>query len=234
MATISAAGSHRYSHRRLKSLPAQQSKNLRSPTSLTRRGVRRRSCSRRGTKMLQTEELATQLSTRGRQIKFTPERLQQIRNLVERGKSREEPSLDSGCRSISSARPHSISNHTGAPPRAPRREDHPARPTRPGSPAPTRTLLVLLPGLRPICCAQRAMQVDRIRQTLFRLVESAGCLPLRSAARRAPSIDVVCSGTKSRANSTARTLSSSSVFLAASVLEQNSDVHGQSVSSRRR
>ena len=40
--------------------------------------------------MLQTEELATQLSTRGRQIKFTPERLQQIRNLVERGKSREE------------------------------------------------------------------------------------------------------------------------------------------------
>src|SRR5262249_3279992 len=40
--------------------------------------------------MMQTEELATQLSTRGKQIKFTPERLQQIRNLVERGKSREE------------------------------------------------------------------------------------------------------------------------------------------------
>jgi hypothetical protein len=40
--------------------------------------------------MMQTEQLATQLSTRGRQIKFTPERLQQIRNLVERGKSREE------------------------------------------------------------------------------------------------------------------------------------------------
>jgi NMT1 family protein len=78
------------------------------------------------------------------------------------------------------------------------------------------------------------MARDLIRQTLFRLVESAGCLLLRSAARRAPSIDVVCSGTKSRANSTARTLSSSSVFLAASVLEQNSDVHGQSVSSRRR
>ena len=39
--------------------------------------------------MMQTEELATQLSTRGRQIKFTPES-QQIRNLVERGKSREE------------------------------------------------------------------------------------------------------------------------------------------------
>jgi hypothetical protein len=31
-----------------------------------------------------------QLPTRGRQTKFTPERLQQIRNLVERGKSREE------------------------------------------------------------------------------------------------------------------------------------------------
>ena len=39
---------------------------------------------------MQTEQLATQLSTRGRPIKFTPERLQQIRNLVERGKSREE------------------------------------------------------------------------------------------------------------------------------------------------
>ena len=40
--------------------------------------------------MMQTEELATQLPTYGRQIKFTPERVQQIRNLVERGKSREE------------------------------------------------------------------------------------------------------------------------------------------------
>ena len=40
---------------------------------------------------MQTEQLATQLTnSRGRQIKFTPERLQQIRNLVERGKSREE------------------------------------------------------------------------------------------------------------------------------------------------
>src|SRR5215467_6089867 len=40
--------------------------------------------------MMQTEQLATQLPTRGRQIKFTPERIQQVRNLVERGKSREE------------------------------------------------------------------------------------------------------------------------------------------------
>ena len=40
--------------------------------------------------MMQTEELATQFPTRGRKIKFTPERLQQIRNLVERGKSRQE------------------------------------------------------------------------------------------------------------------------------------------------
>jgi hypothetical protein len=41
--------------------------------------------------MMQTKEFATQLTNfRGRQIKFTPERLQQIRNLVERGKSREE------------------------------------------------------------------------------------------------------------------------------------------------
>src|SRR5215471_6119668 len=40
--------------------------------------------------MMQTEELAKQLPTRGRQTKFTPERIQQVRNLVERGKSREE------------------------------------------------------------------------------------------------------------------------------------------------
>ena len=42
------------------------------------------------TKMMQTEELTTQVLARGRQTKFTPERIQQIRNLVERGKSREE------------------------------------------------------------------------------------------------------------------------------------------------
>jgi hypothetical protein len=40
--------------------------------------------------MLQTEAFTTQLSTRGRLIKFTPERVQQIRNLVERGKSQDE------------------------------------------------------------------------------------------------------------------------------------------------
>src|SRR5258706_16231864 len=40
--------------------------------------------------MMQTEELTTQLLSRGRRIKFTPERIKQIRNLVERGKSREE------------------------------------------------------------------------------------------------------------------------------------------------
>ena len=40
--------------------------------------------------MLQTEAYVTQISTRGRLIKFTPERIQQIRNLLERGKSREE------------------------------------------------------------------------------------------------------------------------------------------------
>jgi len=37
-----------------------------------------------------TGELTAHVLTRGRQIKFTPERIQQIRNLVERGKSREE------------------------------------------------------------------------------------------------------------------------------------------------
>src|ERR1700692_1681194 len=35
-------------------------------------------------------ELTTQVLARGRATKFTPERIQQIRNLVERGKSREE------------------------------------------------------------------------------------------------------------------------------------------------
>ena len=39
---------------------------------------------------MQTEQLATQPPVRGRPIKFTPERIQQVRNLVERGKSREE------------------------------------------------------------------------------------------------------------------------------------------------
>ncbi len=40
--------------------------------------------------MNQVAELRTQVVTRGRQLKFTPERIQQIKNLVERGKSREE------------------------------------------------------------------------------------------------------------------------------------------------
>src|SRR5262245_20225685 len=40
--------------------------------------------------MTQIAECATPTPTRGRQIKFTPERIQQIKNLVERGKSREE------------------------------------------------------------------------------------------------------------------------------------------------
>jgi len=40
--------------------------------------------------MTQITQLATQVLIRGRQIKFTPERIQQIKNLVERGKSREE------------------------------------------------------------------------------------------------------------------------------------------------
>jgi hypothetical protein len=37
-----------------------------------------------------TAELTAHVLPRGRQIKFTPERIQQVRNLVERGKSREE------------------------------------------------------------------------------------------------------------------------------------------------
>jgi hypothetical protein len=40
--------------------------------------------------MTQIAELTTQFPARGRQTKFTPEKVQQIRNLVERGKSREE------------------------------------------------------------------------------------------------------------------------------------------------
>jgi hypothetical protein len=40
--------------------------------------------------MMHTEKLATQLPTYGKRIKFTPERIQQIRNVVEHGKSREE------------------------------------------------------------------------------------------------------------------------------------------------
>jgi hypothetical protein len=40
--------------------------------------------------MTQITQLATQVLIRGRPIKFTPERIQQVKNLVERGKSREE------------------------------------------------------------------------------------------------------------------------------------------------
>src|SRR4030095_5521661 len=40
-----------------------------------------------GPKMNQIAELRTQVVTRGRRRKFTPERIQQIKNLVERGKS---------------------------------------------------------------------------------------------------------------------------------------------------
>src|SRR5262244_1430050 len=40
--------------------------------------------------MTQITQLATQVLIRGRPIKFTPERIQQIKDLVERGKSREE------------------------------------------------------------------------------------------------------------------------------------------------
>ena len=40
--------------------------------------------------MTQITQLATQVLIRGRPIKFTPERIQQIKNLVERGKNREE------------------------------------------------------------------------------------------------------------------------------------------------
>src|SRR5262245_35861697 len=40
--------------------------------------------------MTEVARVYPQLRTRGGETKFTPERLQQIRNLVERGKSREE------------------------------------------------------------------------------------------------------------------------------------------------
>ena len=40
--------------------------------------------------MMQNEDLATQLPTYRRPVKFTPERVQQNRKLVEQGKSREE------------------------------------------------------------------------------------------------------------------------------------------------
>jgi hypothetical protein len=40
--------------------------------------------------MLRSEAFITQLTTCGKQIKFTPERIQQIKNLTERGKSQGE------------------------------------------------------------------------------------------------------------------------------------------------
>ena len=56
-----------------------------------------------GTTMAQTAEPATQALTRGRQRKFTPERIRQIKNLVEQGTSREKIAeligVTVGCRS---------------------------------------------------------------------------------------------------------------------------------------
>src|SRR4029450_13445299 len=43
-----------------------------------------------GPKMNQIAELRTEVVTCGKQLKFTPERIQQIKNLVERGNSRGE------------------------------------------------------------------------------------------------------------------------------------------------
>ena len=68
---------------RLKSLPAQ-------PIQKAPISEKTKELFQRDTKMMQTAELATQLPTYGRPINFTPERVQQIRNLVEQGKSREE------------------------------------------------------------------------------------------------------------------------------------------------
>src|SRR3954470_2127521 len=45
---------------------------------------------KRGLSLTQSEELSSGAVTRGRHVKFTPERIQQIKNLVERGSSREE------------------------------------------------------------------------------------------------------------------------------------------------
>src|SRR5262245_4092055 len=73
---------------------------------------------------MQNEELATQVPSSGRRIKFTPERVQQIGNLVEQGKSREEiaeligvtiRSLKVTCSrlAIGIAWPHLAKNKTG-------------------------------------------------------------------------------------------------------------------------
>src|SRR5690349_17142147 len=70
--------------------------NFRQPTSdLTfRNRVRRHSfegtSGTQDTKAMQTNGLNARLPTRGRQTKFTPEKLQQIRELVQRGTRREE------------------------------------------------------------------------------------------------------------------------------------------------
>ena len=82
VATISAAQAHTDSHRRLKSLRAQLKK---APIS-----EKTKALFQRNAKMMQNEDLATQLPTYRRPVKFTPERVQQIRKLVEQGKSREE------------------------------------------------------------------------------------------------------------------------------------------------
>src|SRR5437773_6044680 len=70
-------------------VPAATSKCL-ARSNQSRTGVPATKKCTQGPKMNQVAELRTQVVTRGRQLKFTPERIQQIKNLVERGKSRGE------------------------------------------------------------------------------------------------------------------------------------------------
>jgi predicted transcriptional regulator len=98
--------------------------------------------------MTHTEELSSRAGTRGRHVKFTPERIQQIKNLVERGSSREEiakligatvGSLQVTCSKLGiSLRRPSFNNAMGSP----RRND--ARFTTISAPGSTETVGALL------------------------------------------------------------------------------------------
>ena len=118
--------------------------------------------------MIQIAEFGTPPRSRGRQIKFTPERIQQIRNLVERGKRREEiaeligvtvGSLQVTCSrlSISLRRPN-FNNAIGS-----LRRDDP-RLNRVAAPGSDSALLHLERNSRPASGETRSRSAPRVRE----------------------------------------------------------------------
>lgn len=126
-------------------------------------------------------------NNRGRAVKFTPERIEQIRNLVERGTSREEIAEIIGCTvgslqvtcsrlGISLRRPRALSNGVAALPRTRPPPIHPAFPPIPPISFPTSPPLADVPGLALVLVdgdRRRETPLPVDRGTLHRLAMEA-------------------------------------------------------------